>query len=69
MSKQGTTVGASWGAVRVPDEADSPREALQLADLRMYAQKESRRVARGSVLGPFDETPEGAPADKGVVEA
>jgi hypothetical protein len=34
--------------VTVPGEADSTRDALQLADLRMYAQKESRRIARDS---------------------
>jgi diguanylate cyclase (GGDEF)-like protein len=39
-------VSASWGAVALPEEAKSPSEAMQLADLRMYAQKESRRVAR-----------------------
>ncbi|MFI5027544.1 MAG: GGDEF domain-containing protein [Solirubrobacterales bacterium] len=49
-SDRGVNVAASWGVVRVPDEATSPREALQLADLRMYAQKESRRVARESTI-------------------
>jgi diguanylate cyclase (GGDEF)-like protein len=47
-SDRGVEVSASWGAVTVPGEADSTREALQLADLRMYAQKESRRVAHDS---------------------
>jgi diguanylate cyclase (GGDEF)-like protein len=45
-SDRGVDVSASWGIATVPQEAQSPREALQLADLRMYAQKESRRVAR-----------------------
>jgi diguanylate cyclase (GGDEF)-like protein len=46
-SNRGVEVSASWGLVTVPEEAGSPSEALRLADLRMYAQKESRRVARG----------------------
>ncbi len=44
-SNHGVEVSASWGAATVPDEAPNPAEAMQLADLRMYAQKESRRVA------------------------
>jgi diguanylate cyclase (GGDEF)-like protein len=47
--RHGVEVSASWGSVRVPAEAASAREAMQLADLRMYAQKESRRVAAGPV--------------------
>ncbi len=43
---RGVEVSAAWGRVSVPEEADSPAQALQLADLRMYAQKESRRTAR-----------------------
>ena len=41
-------MGASWGAASIPGEAGNPSEALQLADVRMYAQKESRRLAHGS---------------------
>ena len=44
-SGRGFDVTASWGAATIPDEASEPAEALQLADVRMYAQKESRRVA------------------------
>ncbi len=44
-SNHGVEVSASWGAATVPDEASNPSEAMQLADLRMYAQKESRRVS------------------------
>jgi diguanylate cyclase (GGDEF)-like protein len=44
--ERGVEVSASWGSVGVPEEAQSGREAMQLADLRMYAQKESRRTAR-----------------------
>jgi diguanylate cyclase (GGDEF)-like protein len=42
----GFDVGASWGSVEVPREEREPAAALQLADIRMYAQKESRRVAQ-----------------------
>jgi len=49
---RGYEVGASWGIASVPEEADSPAEAMQLADVRMYAQKESRRLA--GTLGPVD---------------
>ena len=42
----GYEVGASWGAAAIPSEAETPAAALQLADVRMYAQKESRQVAR-----------------------
>lgn len=42
----GFEVSASWGAVRVPVEESEVSEALRLADARMYAQKESRRLAR-----------------------
>jgi two-component system cell cycle response regulator len=38
-------ISSSWGAATIPTEASDPKEALQLADVRMYAQKESRRVA------------------------
>lgn len=44
-SGPGYDVTASWGAATVPDEADEASAVLQLADVRMYAQKESRRVA------------------------
>ncbi|HET7588731.1 MAG TPA: GGDEF domain-containing protein [Solirubrobacterales bacterium] len=41
----GYDISASLGLAEVPGEADGPRSALQLADVRMYAQKESRRLA------------------------
>jgi two-component system cell cycle response regulator len=44
--KNGVDVNASWGSVAIPAEADTPLGAMQLADVRMYAQKESRRAAR-----------------------
>jgi two-component system, cell cycle response regulator len=46
-SEKGVDVSASWGGAAIPQEADEPSGALQLADVRMYAQKESRRVAHG----------------------
>jgi diguanylate cyclase (GGDEF)-like protein len=44
-SGKGFELGAAWGAVSIPAEADTPTAAMQLADVRMYAQKESRRLA------------------------
>jgi len=49
---KGFELSASWGIASVPEEADSPAEAMQLADVRMYAQKESRRLAWS--VGPLD---------------
>jgi diguanylate cyclase (GGDEF)-like protein len=45
---RGFDLSAAWGSASVPEEADSPAAAMQLADVRMYAQKESRRLA-GSI--------------------
>ena len=42
---KGFELGAAWGAVSIPAEAGDPSAAMQLADVRMYAQKESRRLA------------------------
>jgi diguanylate cyclase (GGDEF)-like protein len=47
-SGRGFELSAAWGIASIPEEADSPAEAMQLADVRMYAQKESRRLA-GSI--------------------
>ena len=44
-SDRGVEVTSSWGAAAIPAEAGDPSAALQLADVRMYAQKESRRTA------------------------
>ncbi|HST69438.1 MAG TPA: GGDEF domain-containing protein [Solirubrobacterales bacterium] len=49
---RGFELGAAWGIASIPEEADSPAEAMRLADVRMYAQKESRRVAEP--LGALD---------------
>jgi len=51
-SDRGVDVTSSWGGVAIPAEAGDPSAALQLADVRMYAQKESRRVARAQPAEP-----------------
>jgi diguanylate cyclase (GGDEF)-like protein len=48
----GFDVSSAWGAVEVPAEESEPSAALQLADVRMYAQKESRRIAHDEILEP-----------------
>jgi diguanylate cyclase (GGDEF)-like protein len=48
----GFDLSAAWGIASVPEEADSATAAMQLADVRMYAQKESRRLA--GPLGALD---------------
>jgi two-component system, cell cycle response regulator len=48
----GFDVSSAWGAVEVPGEEKEPSAALQLADVRMYAQKESRRLAHEDILEP-----------------
>jgi diguanylate cyclase (GGDEF)-like protein len=55
---KGFELTASWGAAAVPEEASSATEAMQLADVRMYAQKESRRVAKTPPLEGPDVTVE-----------
>jgi diguanylate cyclase (GGDEF)-like protein len=42
---EGFKVGASCGAVTIPDEADNATHALQLADQRMYAAKRGSRTS------------------------
>jgi two-component system, cell cycle response regulator len=41
---EGFVVTASFGVVQIPSEADGSEAALQLADGRMYAHKDSRRT-------------------------
>jgi diguanylate cyclase (GGDEF)-like protein len=53
----GFEVSSSWGAAEVPAEAADPSAALQLADVRMYAQKESRRVAHDQPVVPAPGQP------------
>jgi diguanylate cyclase (GGDEF)-like protein len=40
----GYDLSAAWGLAAIPAEAETPSAAMQLADVRMYAQKESRRL-------------------------
>ncbi len=47
---KGFEIGASWGEVSIPAEAETPAAAMQLADVRMYAQKESRRLAHDDAM-------------------
>jgi two-component system, cell cycle response regulator len=49
-SGKGFELGAAWGAVSIPGEADTPTAAMQLADVRMYAQKESRRLSHDDAI-------------------
>lgn len=62
----GFAVSSSWGAVEVPTEESEPSAALQLADTRMYAQKESRRLAHDEMQEP---TVTAAPPREGGEEA
>jgi two-component system, cell cycle response regulator len=48
----GFAVSAAWGKVEVPTEESEPAAALQLADVRMYAQKESRRLTQNDLAEP-----------------
>lgn len=51
-SGRGYAIAAAWGAATVPSDADAPSAVLQLADVRMYAQKESRRGAPADLTVP-----------------
>jgi diguanylate cyclase (GGDEF)-like protein len=42
---QAFSVNASSGSVLIPDEADTPADAIRLADQRMYASKHSTRAS------------------------
>ena len=61
---RGVVVGSSWGAATIPAEAGDPSAALQLADVRMYAQKESRRTADPGVPVPDPRRTSSEPAIK-----
>ncbi|HMC49684.1 MAG TPA: HD domain-containing phosphohydrolase [Solirubrobacterales bacterium] len=45
---EGFSITASQGSVLLPSEADSVKEAMQLVDRRMYANKVSERTSAGS---------------------
>ncbi len=47
-SGEGFAIGASQGNVLLPSEAASVKDAMQLADRRMYANKVSERTSAGS---------------------
>jgi len=49
-SGPGFQLSAAWGSVEIPAEAATPTAAMQFADVRMYAQKESRRLAHRTEL-------------------
>ncbi len=54
------SIKASWGMVRLPGEARTPKDALLIADRRMYTQKGQRAdsalsQARGVLLGMLRE--------------
>ncbi len=59
----GFAVSSAWGAVEVPTEESEASAALQLADTRMYAQKESRRLAHAELLEPTVTAGEEGQAD------
>ena len=62
---RGVEVSSSWGAAAIPAEAGDPSAALQLADVRMYAQKESRRTAATRPdLGDVADPPTNRPTIK-----
>jgi two-component system cell cycle response regulator len=46
-SGDGFSITSSYGSVTLPEEASDPHLALQLADERMYAHKESSRASAG----------------------
>jgi two-component system cell cycle response regulator len=50
----GFELSAAWGTATIPAEADTPTAAMQLADVRMYAQKESRRLAHDEAIAIED---------------
>jgi diguanylate cyclase (GGDEF)-like protein len=68
---EGWQIGCSHGAVWVPSEADTPGEALRMADTRMYANKSSRssagRQVADALLQVARERDEGQSASVGQV--
>ena len=79
----GFELAAAWGAVAIPGEARIPNVALELADVRMYAQKDSQRGAgsslsaeaerievagEASAASPSRRTPSGRRLDREALE-
>ena len=58
-------LGASWGTVAVPEETATAAEAMKLADVRMYAQKQSRQLALGPSVVAGGDGRSGLPARDG----
>jgi two-component system, cell cycle response regulator len=54
----GFAVSSAWGMVEIPTEEAEYSMAMQLADTRMYAQKESRRVAHADLEPTVTATPQ-----------
>jgi diguanylate cyclase (GGDEF)-like protein len=52
---EGFDISSSFGAVLLPEEARGPRDALRLADERLYAQKYSRRGETDRTMHAFLE--------------
>jgi diguanylate cyclase (GGDEF)-like protein len=50
LTEQGDafSISCSFGAVFLPDETDNPSQALRIADQRLYAQKQRKRLSAGS---------------------
>jgi diguanylate cyclase (GGDEF)-like protein len=67
-SGPGYELTPACGSVRVPLEADDPAEVLQLADVRMYAKKESTRPGRRGDDGDLGTLAELARSDRESVE-
>jgi two-component system cell cycle response regulator len=64
----GFEVSSAWGTVEIPGDESEPSAALQLADVRMYAQKESRRLAHDNLLEPaVTEAPQREASDRSAV--
>ena len=65
---EGYELGAAWGTVAVPTEAATAAAAMKLADVRMYAQKQSRHLAIGPTVvvnGPgLRPTRDGEPVEQ-----
>jgi diguanylate cyclase (GGDEF)-like protein len=63
--RNGVDVSAAWGSVSIPAEAGTSHEAMQLADVRMYAQKEGRRASRQvePVVPQLEPQLDGRPVD------
>ena len=64
----GFELTAAWGMASIPEEADSSATAMQLADVRMYAQKESRRLAQPSEAETGDVSAQLSRADREALE-